>query len=176
MKGRIEIITGCMFAGKSTELINRVDSSKKNFLFIKPKLDSRYNKGTIYTHSGKKTNALVLDSVSDVFSKLDHISLVAIDEAQFFNKSIVEDCLKISNMGINIIIAGLEFDYLHKKFDSMSFLLGIADSVTRLTAICVECSSPATHSHRIVNKKSTILVGHKDYYEPLCNQCYRKNV
>tara|TARA_B100001250_G_scaffold343272_1_gene311884 strand:- start:899 stop:1429 length:531 start_codon:yes stop_codon:yes gene_type:complete len=176
MKGRIEIITGCMFAGKSTELINRVKSSKKKFLFIKPKLDSRYNKGTINTHSGKKKGALVVDSLSEIFSKLNCVNLVAIDEAQFFEKSIVEDCLKMSNMGINVIIAGLEFDYLHKKFDSMNCLLDIADSVTRLTAICTECGGPAIHSYRIVNKKSTILVGHKDYYKPLCTQCYKKNV
>ena len=175
MKGRIDIITGCMFAGKSTELIHRVESSNKNFLFIKPNLDSRYDKGAINTHSGKKIDALVVNSVADIFNKLNCINLVAIDEAQFFNKSIVKDCLKLSNMGINVIIAGLEHDYLHKKFDSITYLLDIADSVTRLTAICVKCGNPAIHSHRIVNKKSTILVGHKNYYEPLCNQCY-KNV
>ena len=175
MKGSIEIITGCMFAGKSTELINRVESSNKKFLFIKPKLDSRYDKGTINTHSGKKIDALVVNSLREIFNKLNYINLVAIDEAQFFNKSIVKDCLKLSNMGINVIIAGLEYDYLHKKFDSITYLLDIADSVTRLTAICVECGNPAIHSHRIVNKKSTILIGHKNYYEPLCTQCY-KNV
>jgi len=176
MKGTIEIITGCMFAGKSTELLCRVEESKLNVLFIKPKLDSRYNKGTINTHSGKKIDALVVNSLTDVFSKLNHIDLIAIDEAQFFDTSIAEDCIKLSNMGINVLIAGLEFDYLHQKFESMITLLSIADSITRLKAICVECGNPAIHSHRIVNEKSKILVGHKDYYEPLCTECYKKNV
>ena len=146
-----------MFAGKSTELIYRVESSNKNFLFIKPKLDSRYDKGSINTHSGKKMDALVVNSLREIFNKLNYINLVAIDEAQFFDKSIMEDCLKISNMGIDLIIAGLEYDYLHKKFDSMSCLLDISDSITRLTAICSECGSPAIHSHRIVNTNSKIL-------------------
>ena len=176
MKGRIEIITGCMFAGKSTELLNRVEKLNKKALLVKPKLDSRYDQSTINTHSGKKIEALNINSLSDIFAQLSNIDIVAIDEAQFFEKEILEDCLKISRMGINIIIAGLEFDYLHQKFDSMHALLSIANSVTRLTAICVACSAPATHSRRIVNKKSKILVGHKDFYEPLCNQCYKKNV
>ena len=176
MKGRIEIITGCMFAGKSTELLNRVERSNKKVLLVKPKLDSRYDESTINTHTGKKIEALNINSLVDIFSKLSDINIVAIDEAQFFEETILEDCLKISSMGIDIIIAGLEFDYLHQKFESMQLLLNIADSITRLTAICVGCGDSATHSHRIVNKKSKILVGHKDFYEPLCNQCYKKNV
>jgi len=176
MKGRIEIITGCMFAGKSTELLNRVEKLNQKVLLVKPKLDSRYDESTINTHSGKKLNALNINSLADIFTQLSNADVVAIDEAQFFEKKILEDCLRISSMGIDIIIAGLEFDYLHQKFDSMTALLSVADSITRLTAICVACGDPATHSHRIVNRKSKILVGHKDFYEPLCNQCFKKNV
>ena len=177
MKGRIEIITGCMFAGKSTELLRRVRKSNKTVLLIKPRMDFRYAKSSINTHSGEQIDAIVVNTVAEILNKLDDINLVAIDEAQFFDKSILEDCLKISDMGINIIIAGLEFDYLHEKFDSMKNLLNVADSITKLQAICAECSDSASYSHRIVNQKSKILVGHKDCYEPLCAQCYiKKNV
>ena len=153
MKGKINIITGCMFAGKSTELLRRARDSRKNVLLIKPKLDSRYTKSSITTHSGEKIDALVVNSVKDIFNRLSNINIVVIDEAQFFERTITEDCLKISRMGIVLIIAGLEFDYLHQKFETMTQLLGIADSITNLKAICAECSVPASYSYRIVKKK-----------------------
>lgn len=176
MKGKIEIITGCMFSGKSTELLNKVEEYSLKTLFVKPRIDSRYDDCKINTHSGKKANAIIVDSISEIFSKLSNIKLVAIDEAQFFNISITNHCIKIRDMGINIILAGLEYDYLHKRFDSMTGLLQIADSVKNLTAQCVKCPQPATHSHRIVSENSKILVGHQDFYEPLCAKCYSKNV
>ena len=176
MKGKIEIITGCMFAGKSTELLNKVDEYNIKTLFVKPKIDLRYDESSINTHSGKKVDAIVVDSLAEIFNKLSDFHLVAVDEAQFFGSNIVEHCLKISNMGINLVLAGLEFDFLHNRFESMTGLLQIADSVKYLTATCVKCSKSATHSHRIVHEKSKILVGHQDFYEPLCAQCYSKNV
>ena len=176
MTGTIDIITGCMFAGKSTELLRRVKKANKNFLLLKPSLDSRYDKSSVTTHSGEKLDAIVVNSVAEIFDKLNNINLLAIDEAQFFQKKVVEDCLEIQKMGIDIIIAGLEFDYLHKKFHSMSGLLKIANSITKLQAICAKCNKPASYSHRIVSQNTKILVGHKDYYEPLCLDCYKKNV
>ena len=129
MKGKIEIITGCMFAGKSTELLSKVDEYNIRTLFVKPKIDLRYDESSINTHSGKKVDAIVVDSLAEIFNKLSDFHLVAVDEAQFFGSNIVEHCLKISNMGINLVLAGLEFDYLHNRFESMTGLLQIADSV-----------------------------------------------
>ena len=176
MKGKIEVITGCMFAGKSTELLKRLKKSNQNFLLIKPKIDTRYDKNDVITHSGEKLSALVVNSVSEISSKLEDIKLLGIDEAQFFNTTIVKDCKLIKQFGVRIIIAGLHKDYLNNTFDSVDALIKIADTTTKLKAICNKCGGSATYSHRIINKKSKILLGHKDFYEPLCRKCYKKHV
>ncbi len=172
MEGKIEIITGCMFSGKSTELLHRLQTSSKNFLLIKPKLDTRYDKRNVITHSGKKESAIIVNSVSEIFEKLQGIKILGIDEAQFFSPRIVKDCLTIKKLGLRIIIAGLNKDYLNKKFKSVDGLIKIADSTTKLYAVCSKCSSPANRSHRITNQRSKILLGHKNFYEPLCEKCY----
>ncbi len=172
MKGKIEVITGCMFSGKSTELLNRLQASSKNFLLIKPKMDTRYDKSNVMTHSGRKKSAIVVNSVSEIFEKLQGIKILGIDEAQFFSPRIIKDCLRVKNLGIRIIIAGLNKDYLNKKFKSVDGLIKISDSTTKLYAVCSKCSSKASRSHRITNQRSKILLGHKNFYEPLCKKCY----
>ena len=172
MSGKIEVITGCMFSGKSTELINRLRSSGEEFLLIKPKMDTRYDAVNVITHSGKKHSAIVVNSVSEIFLKLEGVKILGIDEAQFFSLNIIEDCKKIKDLGLRIIVAGLNKDYLNEKFESVDRLIKIADVTTKLYAICNKCRGAATRSHRITKQTTTILLGHKDYYEPLCKKCY----
>jgi len=170
--GKIEVITGCMFSGKSTELLNRLKKCSAKFLLIKPKIDTRYGLNIVSTHSGKKESAIVVSSLSELSQNLKGIQILGIDEAQFFPVEIIKDCEKLKKMGLRIIIAGLDKDYLNNEFESLSGLMKIADSITKLYAICSRCESPATNSHRLSKEKTKILLGHKNCYEPLCKKCY----
>lgn len=174
MKGKIEIITGCMFAGKSTELLKRLKLSKEKFLLVKPKIDIRHDKKKVITHSGENLPAIVVDSVSEINSKLKEVKLLGIDEAQFFTTKIVEDCKYIKKKGVRIIIAGLHKDYLDNKFNSVDALIKEADVITKLYATCNQCGDLAMYSHRITHQKSKILLGDQNHYEPLCKMCYKK--
>lgn len=171
-KGRIEVITGCMFSGKSTELLNRLKSCSQKYILIKPKIDTRYGLSNVSTHSGKKESAIVVSDLSEVFHNLNGARVLGIDEAQFFPINIINDCKKLKKLGLRIIIAGLNKDYLNKEFKSVTGLIKISDSTTQLYAICNRCASPATNSHRLSKEKTKILLGHKNYYEPLCKKCY----
>lgn len=170
--GKIEVITGCMFSGKSTELLNRLKKCSGRYLLVKPRIDTRYSLNNVSTHSGKKESAIVVASLSELFQNLKGIQILGIDEAQFFPVEIIKDCEKLRKLGLRIIIAGLDKDYLNNDFESLSGLMKIADSTSKLYAICSRCKSPATNSHRISKEKTTILLGHKNCYEPLCKKCY----
>lgn len=172
MVGTIEVITGCMFSGKSTELLRRLHDLDSKFILLKPKLDTRYSLDEVITHSGEKKSAFVVNNVSEIFNNLNDIKIIGIDEAQFFSYSIVEDCLKLKKLGCTVIVAGLNKDYLNEEFKSVYGLIDIADSTTKLYAICNKCKKPASRSHRLSNETSKILLGHKDCYEPLCKKCY----
>ena len=172
MAGKIEIITGCMFSGKSTELLKRLKNSYNNYLLVKPKIDTRYDLSSVSTHSGKKESALVVGSVSEVFKNLNGVKIVGIDEAQFFTIKIVRDCIELKKLGFRVIVAGLNKDYLNREFNSVTSLIKIADTTTKLYAVCNICAAPATRSHRLSKEKTKILLGHKNYYEPLCKKCY----
>ncbi len=169
----IQVITGCMFAGKTTELLNRLKKTNKNYLLIKPKIDTRNINNSIETHDGVQKKAITVSKVSDVFSEIDNIQLIAIDEAQFFPASIIEDINYLVSKNIQIVVAGLDKDYLNQPFGYMQQIIGMAKSVTRLEAVCNKCSSPASYSHRITdNSSSQILVGASDQYEALCQKCF----
>jgi len=172
MAGKIEIITGCMFSGKSTELLKRLKNSDNKYLLVKPKIDTRYDLSSVSTHSGKKESALVVNSISEVFENLNGIKIIGIDEAQFFTIKIVRDCMELKKLGIRVVIAGLNKDYLNREFNSVTSLIKIADTTTKLYAVCNICTAPATRSHRLSKEKTKILLGHKNYYEPLCKKCY----
>ena len=141
MVGRIEVITGCMFSGKSTELLRRLHDVDSKFILLKPKLDTRYSLDEVITHSGEKKSAFVVNNVSEIFNNLNDIKIIGIDEAQFFSYSIVEDCLKLKKLGCTVIVAGLNKDYLNEEFKSVYGLIDIADSTTKLYAICNKCKN-----------------------------------
>lgn len=169
----IQVITGCMFAGKTTELINRLRATKDNYLLIKPVIDNRDSNNSVCTHDGIAEKAIRVNKVSDVFTLLTNIKVVGIDEAQFFKKSIIDDINYLKEKNIKIIIAGLEKDYLHKSFKSMTSIIAISDSVTRLKALCNNCGKDATYSHRKnTTSKQQLLIGAENFYEALCEKCF----
>ena len=168
----IQVITGCMFAGKTTALLNRLKKINKNHLLIKPKMDTRNTNNSVETHDGVQKQALTVSKVSDVFSQIHNIQLIAIDEAQFFPASIIDDINYLVSQNIQIIVAGLDKDYLNKPFGYMQQIIEMANSVTRLEAVCNKCGSPALYSHRITNSSSQILVGASGQYEALCQKCF----
>tara|TARA_B100001113_G_C21098060_1_gene617431 strand:- start:904 stop:1449 length:546 start_codon:yes stop_codon:yes gene_type:complete len=172
---QLQVITGCMFAGKTTELLNRLHALKEKYLLVKPMMDNRIEGDRISTHNGIATRAIRVNNLSDIFKKLTNIKVVGIDEAQFFNKSIIQDLKYLKRKNIKVIIAGLDKDYLNKPFGCMKDIIFLSDSVTRLKAVCNHCSEEAIYSHR----KNTIsqdqfLIGNKNFYEALCESCFQK--
>lgn len=172
----IQVITGCMFAGKTTELLNRIKKANKTYLLLKPRTDVRNLGDRLTTHDGIDAQAITVDRVSDVFHKLQGIEIVAIDEAQFFDDAIIEDINYLILKKIKLIIAGLEKDYLHKPFGSMQKIIKISNSVIRLKAICNHCGEDAYYSHRLQKSKTQVLIGDSNHYEALCEACFTKTL
>jgi thymidine kinase len=169
----IQVITGCMFAGKTTELINRLRATNDNYLLVKPVIDNRDSEDIVCTHDGLEEKAIRVRKVSDVFALLSNIQVVGIDEAQFFTMSIIDDLCYLQEKNIKIIIAGLEKDYLHKPFKSMTKIISMSDSVIRLKATCNNCGQDASYSHRKnTTSKQQLLIGAENFYEALCEECF----
>lgn len=185
-KGRLEIICGSMFSGKSEELmrrLNRAEFAKQNVLTIKHKIDNRKNEATILTHNGKERLAFNIDNNKENIKKIlelanKNIHVVGIDEIQFFPKEIIQTIVQLIDMGKRVIVAGLDLDFKGEPFGIVPTLMAIADSVLKLKAICVSCGKDAHHTQRIVNGKPAkyddpvILVGAKEYYEARCRDCF----
>ena len=169
----IQVITGCMFAGKTTELINRLKTLKENYILVKPIVDNRDSGNFISTHSGIEEKAIRVNRLSDIFDQLDKIDVIGIDEAQFFKKSIIQDLYYLKSKNIKIILAGLEKDYLNKPFGLMQEIIKISDTVIRLKATCNQCGRDATYSHRKnTNLTTQFLIGDENFYEALCESCF----
>jgi len=180
--GWIEVITGCMFAGKTEELIARIRNlqyAKQNILVVKPSIDNRYSVDEIASHSGyrvKSVNALKASEIIDLVEK--ETQVVAIDECQFFGRDLIMVCEKLANEGKRVICAGLDRDFRGEPFGVMPELLVRAEFVTKLSAVCVKCGSPATLSQRLINGEPAdyndpiVLVGAAESYEPRCRHCH----
>lgn len=182
-EGWIEVISGCMFAGKTEELIRRINVlsyAKKNIIVFKPKIDNRYSDSEIVSHSGAKVPCLVVEKAQDILKKIEaDTEVVAIDEVQFFDKDIVEVCEYLADKGIRVMIAGLDKDFRGESFGVMPELLTRAEFVTKLTAVCAKCGAPATRTQRLVNGKPAgfedpiVMVGADESYEPRCRHCHQ---
>ncbi|MDE6013611.1 MAG: thymidine kinase [Anaeroplasmataceae bacterium] len=180
--GWIEVICGPMFAGKTEELIRRVrrmDFAKKNYVIFKPTIDDRYSLTDVVSHNQKKVRAISISNSLEIEPYItEKIEAVIIDEVQFLDESIVETCRTLANHGMRVIVAGLDCDFRGNPFPNVANLLAMAESVTKLTAICVTCGDDATKTQRIINGKPakysdpTILVGEKESYEPRCRKCH----
>lgn len=180
--GWLEVISGCMFAGKTEELIRRINVlsyAKMEIIVFKPKIDNRYSDTEIVSHSGVKVPCLVIEEAQDILKKVNtDIKVVAIDEVQFFDQGIVEVCEYLADKGIRVIVAGLDKDFRGEPFGVMPELLTRAEFVTKLTAVCAKCGAPATRTQRLVNgipaayNDPVVLVGAVEHYEPRCRHCY----
>ena len=180
--GWIEVICGCMFAGKSEELIRRINTleyAKKNIIVFKPLIDDRYSEDEIASHKGNKIKCYSISRSKDILKFIeDDTDVVAIDEVQFFDENIIPICEMLADKQIRVIVAGLDKDFKGKPFHIMSELLARAEFVTKLSAICVKCGAPATITQRLVNNKPAsykdpiILIGASESYEARCRHCH----
>jgi thymidine kinase len=174
-RGSIEVITGSMFSGKTEELIRRLRRSQIAGLKVeifKPSIDNRYSETRVVSHDEKFIVSTPVDNASAILLFAGGVDVVAIDEAQFFDISIVEVCNQLADNGIRIIIAGLDMNFMGKPFGPMPALLSIAEYVTKLHAICMRCGNLAHYSFRKSEEAQVVLLGEKNLYEPLCRNCF----
>ncbi len=175
--GWIEVICGSMFSGKTEELIRRlkrVEFAQQKLVLFKPAIDNRYSEENVVSHEGSSFVAVSVDSSADILKNWKKEPIVAIDEAQFFDAGIVDVCNELAKLGVRVIIAGLDMDYLGKPFGPMPQLLCTAEYITKVHAICVSCGNLAQFSHRTTEDSNQVLVGAVESYRPLCRACYNK--
>jgi thymidine kinase len=180
--GYIEVISGCMFAGKTEELIRRIkvlEFAKKNVLVFKPALDNRYSDTKVVSHGGSSVDSIVVENSRAILDYVnDDTDVVAIDEVQFFDKEIMLVCDYLAKKGVRVMAAGLDTDFRAEPFGVMPQLITDAEFVTKLTAVCMKCGAPATRTQRLVNGKPAsyhdpiILVGASESYEARCRHCH----
>ncbi len=177
--GRIEVVCGSMFSGKTEELIRRMrraQFAKQRVEIFKPAIDVRYSEEDVVSHDQKHIQSTPIDSSASILLLATDIDVVGIDEAQFFDEGIVDVCNELAYRGVRVIIAGLDMDFKGKPFGPMPALCAIADDVTKVHAICVHCGALAYVSHRKVDSERRVLLGETQEYEPLCRECYKKAV
>jgi len=174
-RGSIEVITGSMFSGKTEELIRRLRRAQFAGLKVeifKPSVDKRYSENRVVSHDDKSIISTPVDNASAIILLAGECDVVGIDEAQFFDNSIVDVCNKLADDGLRILIAGLDMDFMGKPFGPMPALLAIAEYVTKVHAICMRCGSLAQYSFRKSEEAQVVLLGEKNLYEPLCRKCF----
>jgi thymidine kinase len=174
-KGWIEVVCGSMFSGKTEELIRRLKRAKiakQRVEIFKPAIDKRYDDISVVSHDSNSIISTPVENASSILLLANEVDVVGIDEAQFMDMEIISVCNELANKGIRVIVAGLDMDYLGKPFGPMPALMSIAEYITKVHAVCVQCGNLANHSHRITLEKSLVLLGEKDSYEPLCRDCF----
>jgi thymidine kinase len=181
--GRIEVITGPMFSGKSEELIRRLKRAqiaKRRVLCFKPDLDARYHRTAIASHSAQTLNAHSVASVGELKAALlpliDEVEVIGMDEVQFFEPSLVHLSLELVHLGKRVILAGLDTTFAGEPFPPVPDLLAVADEVVKLSAVCMQCGAPAIHTQRLGSNQSLVLVGAAGLYEARCRACFRPYV
>jgi thymidine kinase len=173
--GWIEVVCGCMFSGKTEELIRRIrraQIAKQTVAIFKPRMDTRYSTEHIVSHSEQSLTSQAVDDASEIIILSQHAQVVGIDEAQFFKGNLVEVCETLANQGKRVVVAGLDQDYLGRPFDPIPQLLAIAEYITKTLAICVVCGNPADRTQRKTPQQDRVLIGAKDIYEARCRRCH----
>jgi len=174
-KGWIEVVCGSMFSGKTEELIRRLKRAKiakQKVEIFKPAIDKRYDDISVVSHDSNSIVSTPVENASSILLLANEVDVVGIDEAQFMDMEIIDVCNQLANKGIRVIVAGLDMDFLGKPFGPMPALMSIAEYITKVHAVCVQCGNLANHSHRITMEKNLVLLGEKDSYEPLCRDCF----
>jgi thymidine kinase len=178
-KGWLEVISGSMFSGKTEELIRRLKRAKiarQKVEIFKPRIDTRYDEINIVSHDSNFIHSTPVPLSSNILLLTQNVDVVGVDEAQFFDDELPHVCTILANSGLRVIVAGLDMDFLGKPFGPMPQLLAIADYVTKVHAICMNCGDLAHHSYRTVTSESLIVLGEKESYIPLCRSCYNKEM
>src|SRR4030042_2993377 len=173
--GWIEVITGCMFSGKTEELIRRMrraQIAKQKVKIFKPRIDARYSENSIVSHNEQSLPSILIDDIIEVLKLSEDAQVIGIDEAQFFNEGIVHICNLLASRGKRVIVAGLDQDYTGKPFEPIPQLLAIAEYITKQHAICVVCGNPADKTQRKTTESERVIVGAADIYEARCRKCH----
>ena len=173
-RGRIEVICGSMFSGKTEELIRRLkraEFARQSVEIFKPSIDTRYAEQDVVSHEGNSIPSTPVDSSASILLLGSDTDVVGIDEAQFFDENLIDVCNELANRGTRVIVAGLDLDFKGVPFGPMPGLCAVADEVTKVHAICVRCGALAYVSHRTVDDEKRVLLG-----EPLCRACYQKAI
>lgn len=173
--GTIEVVTGSMFSGKTEELIRRMKRARiarqKTEIF-KPAIDTRFSAEDVVSHDENSIRSTPVENSSNILLLSADVDVIGIDEAQFFDKHLVDVVVELANQGIRVIVAGLDMDFRGIPFGPMPGIMAVADFVTKVHAVCVRCGSNAQFSYRTSEKEQVVLLGAKDIYEPLCRRCY----
>jgi thymidine kinase len=174
--GWIEVICGPMFSGKSEELIRRLRRAKiarKRVQVFKPELDDRYSKEEIVSHGDARMKSEVVTSASEILSRLDwRTQVIGIDEANFMGVEVIDIAQQLADTGKQVLIAGLDTDFMGRPFAPIPDLLALAESITKTLAICMRCGNPAKHTQRLVESEALIVVGAAGMYEARCRRCF----
>jgi thymidine kinase len=180
--GKLTVVCGSMFAGKSEELIRlarRALYAKRKIQVFKPSIDDRYHQTMVVSHQGISFEAETVNGVNELRKKLQSdVQMVLIEEVQFFDISIVELCVELADNGVEVIVAGLDQDFRRQPFGPMASLLIAADEVVKLRAICMKCGQTASHTYRMVDGKPArwddpiVLIGATESYEARCRNCF----
>jgi thymidine kinase len=178
-KGWIEVVCGSMFSGKTEELIrrmNRAKIAKQKIEIYKPAIDTRYSEEEVVSHNENAILSTPVDSSQNILLLANDVEVVGIDEAQFFDDGLVDVCNILANRGIRVIVAGLDMDFSGKPFGPIPKIMATAEYVTKVHAICVKCGDLAHYSHRLSKNDKLVVLGETDVYEPLCRDCFVKEL
>ncbi|MBX2874277.1 MAG: thymidine kinase [Saprospiraceae bacterium] len=173
--GWIEVICGSMFSGKTEELIRRLKRAKianQKVEIFKPAVDKRYDDTKVVSHDANFILSTPINHSSRLLELTDGVNVVGVDEAQFFDEDLTENCQKLALRGLRVIVAGLDMDFKGRPFGPIPNLLAVAEYITKVHAICQHCGNLATHSYRLSEDEGTVVLGEKDRYEARCRTCY----
>jgi thymidine kinase len=173
--GWIEVVAGCMFSGKTEELIRRLrraQIARQKVIIFKPRIDNRYSASQIVSHNTQSLESVVIDKAEEILTLAKDAQVVGIDEVQFFDMTVVAVCDKLANAGKRVIVAGLDQDYRGVPFEPVPQLLATAEYITKTLAICMVCGNPADRTQRKVANSDRVVVGAADSYEARCRKCH----
>lgn len=174
-RGRIEVICGSMYSGKTEELIRRLRRARiarQKVEIFKPEIDTRYAEAEVVSHNDSRIVSTPVPASVNILLLASDADVIGIDEAQFFDEGLPEVCQSLADKGIRVIVAGLDADFKGRPFGPIPELMAIAEDVTKVHAVCVDCGYTANRSFRTGDSENLVLLGEKDMYIPLCRECY----